>query len=170
MAVLKEFRCLAHGEFESVKAICPHGCAERFVVREFRTAPAIKHGRTRRADWAINALAEDHGYTDINNSPSRTNSVAEFATRHGKIKANPHWLDIPHAEPGFSRNKDIPVPKVTAEQIGATSGLGFRGTPGMKPLYEHNKTRAVAYNQAHGTQEAGRFIETKKIYKSKDND
>jgi len=42
MAVIKEFRCFDHGEFEASHAICPHpGCDSRAVFREFRTAPTI---------------------------------------------------------------------------------------------------------------------------------
>jgi hypothetical protein len=42
MAVIKEFRCFDHGEFEASHAICPHpGCDSKAVFREFRTAPTI---------------------------------------------------------------------------------------------------------------------------------
>lgn len=113
MAVWKEFKCAAHGEFEGVEPICPHGCSARFVTREIRSAPGIRGDRTKAADWAINALAEDFGYTDIQNSPSRTNSVAEFATKNGKlIKAAPSWGEVQHAAPGWSQKgakAEVPI-------------------------------------------------------------
>ena len=42
MAVLKEWRCADHGEFDSTHPICPYsGCDSSFVLRELRTAPTI---------------------------------------------------------------------------------------------------------------------------------
>ena len=42
MAVLKEWRCFDHGEFDSTHPICPYsGCDSSAVLREFRTAPTI---------------------------------------------------------------------------------------------------------------------------------
>jgi len=75
------------------------------------------HG-TKRADWAINALAEDYGYTDINNSPSRGESVAQYAMKNRKVKDKPEWQPVPHADPGFSRDSKIAVPRVSATQFG----------------------------------------------------
>jgi hypothetical protein len=119
VAIWKEWRCAAHGDFEGYEGKCPHGCSERFVTREIRSAPGLKGDRTKAADWAINALAEDFGYTDINNSPSRGNSVAEYATAHGKkISARPTWGEVQHAQPGFSQDASIAVPTVTPQQFG----------------------------------------------------
>ena len=119
MAVMKEWRCAGHGEFESPKPVCPHGCTGRFITREIRSAPGLKGDRTKAADWAIGALAEDYGYSDIQNSPSQTNSVAEWQTKTGrKVSANPQWVEVAHAEPGFSRDKNIAVPTVNPQQFG----------------------------------------------------
>jgi hypothetical protein len=134
---IKEYRCEVHGEFDAVKPVCPSGCRGRFVTREIRTAPGIKSGATKRADWALNALAEDHGYTDMNNSPSRANSVAEWVTRSGrKIKPMVERVPVQHAEPGFSRMENPEIPKVAPAQFGmqaeaATSVMiaGRRGRP-----------------------------------------
>jgi hypothetical protein len=118
--IIKEWECAAHGPYEAPEPSCPHGCPERFQRRVILTAPGTRSDKTKRADWAINALAEDYGYTDINNSPSRANSVAEFAKKHDKLKdQKPEWQDVPHADPGFSRDKTITVPTVTAAQFGA---------------------------------------------------
>jgi len=118
MATLKEFCCAAHGPFESYTPSCPHGCPERYVKREIRTAPGLKSQGTKRADWAINALAEDYGYTDINNSPSRGDSVAQFAMKNAKVKDRPEWQPVKHADPGFSRDSTIAVPRVNAAEFG----------------------------------------------------
>lgn len=118
MAIMKEWRCAAHGEFEAPTPSCPQGCSARFVKREIRTAPGLHSDRTKRADWAINALAEDYGYRDIQNSPSRTGSVAEYATKNRKVKVRPEWIEVPHAAPGFAYDKSIAVPKVNPQQHG----------------------------------------------------
>ena len=87
--------------------------------REIRTAPGLKGDRTKAADWAVNALAEDFGYSDIQNSPSQTNSVAEWQTKTGRtVSSKPQWIEVPHAAPGFSRDASIAVPKVNAQQFG----------------------------------------------------
>lgn len=124
MAVMKEWRCAAHGPFESPTQSCPHGCSPSFVRREIRTVPGHVGTKTKRADWAINALAEDFGYSDIQGSPSRTNSIAEYATKNRKVKATPEWAEVPHAEPGFSRDPNIAVPKVNPQQFGMAPETG----------------------------------------------
>jgi hypothetical protein len=141
-----EFRCAAHGPFEShvkVNTRCPQGCPPRFVKMEFRTPPSIMGTRTKRADAAIGALASDYGFSDIQGSPSRANSVAEYATRHGKVPAKPHWGDVPHAEPGFSRDKKIPVPTVNAQQYGTVP------TTGAQALLAGRKGRGIPTSVVH---------------------
>ena len=98
MAVLKEFRCKAHGAFEEfVKNDetpgCPKGCSPRFVVREIRTAPAIRGVATGRMDNLQKELAHDFGLSDMKAGRDDGKSVMEnlrsgtdFSTR---------WVDVP---------------------------------------------------------------------------
>lgn len=65
MAVIKEYRCLAHGAFESDKEVCPHGCET--VVREFRSAPGTRSDKTKSSDKTLEALASRFGLTDMSN-------------------------------------------------------------------------------------------------------
>ena len=64
---LKEYRCLAHGEFESraIKAHCPHGCTT--VVQEFRTPPMISTNRsqTQMQDNLQQMLASRYNLSDL---------------------------------------------------------------------------------------------------------
>jgi hypothetical protein len=65
MAVVKEFRCLAHGPFEATKAVCPYGCDT--VTREFRTPVGFASDRTKSIDRTVEGLARAHNLSDINN-------------------------------------------------------------------------------------------------------
>jgi hypothetical protein len=62
MSVLKEWRCIEHGEFESSHPICPaSGCESKGVAREFRTAPTIGSSFRKRFDAGIRRTSEMMG-------------------------------------------------------------------------------------------------------------
>jgi hypothetical protein len=62
VAIIKEFACLEHGPFEGSHPICPeYGCASTHVTQEFRTAPKIRHGITRRTDAGLRTSSEMYG-------------------------------------------------------------------------------------------------------------
>lgn len=66
MTIKKEWLCMAHGKFESAKAVCPRGCTT--VERRFFTPTSIKtSGRTNNIDKTLQMLADDYKLTDINN-------------------------------------------------------------------------------------------------------
>lgn len=115
MAVLKEFRCAAHGEFESTEPVCPHGCPKRFVVQEFRSAPAVHDGTTAYTDQTLRGLADSVGLTDMSN---RNGSVMMSQRARQGPDFTPRWVDIPHASPGWSRREGERSPVVTPEQVG----------------------------------------------------
>jgi hypothetical protein len=59
VAVIKEFSCIEHGEFESSHPICPNfGCNSKFVERVFLTAPGIGTAGRKRFDAGIRQSAE----------------------------------------------------------------------------------------------------------------
>lgn len=98
MAVIKEWRCLAHGPFENAKGVCEHGCTT--VIREFRTAPGLKSVKTKRSDNALERMAARYGLTDM--SASKTGSVAgdRIAKQRGfgQVAGQdfaPHWGELP---------------------------------------------------------------------------
>lgn len=121
MAILKEFRCAAHGEFESTEHACPQGCPARFVVQEFRTAPHFHNGRTANIDRTLDGLAESVGLTDMSN---RNGSVmnSQRARQGDGPDFSPKWLDIPHATPGWSRRGET-SPVVGVDSIGQAGDL-----------------------------------------------
>lgn len=88
MAVVKEFRCLAHGPFDAREARCPHGCTT--VLREFRTAPGGRSARTKAADGALEHLAKRFGLSDMSN---RSGSVG--GSRRQRPDFSPVWGDMP---------------------------------------------------------------------------
>lgn len=98
--ILREWRCAAHGEFSNRSGRCPRGCSKRFVVQEFRTAPAIKHGRTTGADRELNQLAASYGMTDIHNGADGE-SVMQMMRK--KPTHAPTWGTVEHAAPGWSQ-------------------------------------------------------------------
>lgn len=98
--ILKEWRCAAHGEFENASGKCPAGCSKRFVTQEFRTAPAIKHGRTSTADGLVGALAKDFGLSDI---AIAREGESVMQNLRKKATDRPLWGDVPHNDPGWSQ-------------------------------------------------------------------
>jgi hypothetical protein len=66
MAVLKEWRCATHGEFEGSHPICPHQpCRSESVVQEFRTPPKIGTQMSRRHALGLQRTADLYGLTDL---------------------------------------------------------------------------------------------------------
>ena len=79
MAIMKEWRCLIHGEFDGTHPICPGPrCASKVVVQEFRTAPGAKSARTKFTDAGLRKSADMYG---INNFKSAKPGEVSFAGR-----------------------------------------------------------------------------------------
>lgn len=78
MAILKEFCCAAHGDFDAYVetssdpdstdplAPCPHGCGSGMVQRVFRTPPAFQSSHYNGTNRTIEALMREQGITDVN--------------------------------------------------------------------------------------------------------
>jgi hypothetical protein len=104
MGVLKEFRCAAHGAFESDEAECPYGCSDRFVTQEFRTAPRHMSRGTKINDGLMRGLADDYRLPDIK-SEDNGQSVMQNLRRNPSHM--PTWGKVDHAAPGFSERGDV---------------------------------------------------------------
>lgn len=61
--VVKEWKCDAHGYFESDEPICPQGCDT--VSRVFLTPVNVKSDRTKNSDKTLSQLASDFAMSDI---------------------------------------------------------------------------------------------------------
>lgn len=115
MAVTKQWRCAAHGEFEGPDGACPAGCPAAFVKQEIRTAPAFRRsapgGGSRMAfiDGTLRQIADDFKLPDLKADPKANVSVIEAVRKSNNVEA-PRWMDIPHASPGFSRSGEKAPP------------------------------------------------------------
>ena len=85
MAILKEYRCAKHGDFESRYSVCPHGCLD--VERIHTKAPAVVGRRTRNIDATLEQIARDGGYTDLSNK--RGSLAASLAPPEKPVTIHP---------------------------------------------------------------------------------
>jgi hypothetical protein len=128
MAIVKEYRCAAHGPFESTRPKCKYGCSPRFVTQEFRTAPAIKSAGTKHLDREIGNLARDYKLTDIRNGEDGE-SVMQTLRKNPQFA--PTWGEVKHAKPGFSQRPGEQAPVFSPASMGATPTGALQQ---MKPL------------------------------------
>lgn len=131
MAIMKEWACKAHGEFDSTEAKCPHGC-HGTVIRVFLTAPGINTGMVGRVDKTLGKFAKDYGLGDVSNrNGSVANSVnvqsadrfrrrpeeydveSGFRDKEHKKRADPtpYWLDLGDHEAHKERQVNSFVPQ-----------------------------------------------------------
>jgi hypothetical protein len=86
--IIKEYLCLAHGDFEAGEPKCPCGCeGDMMVQRVFRTAPSIQTQGYRNTNATFESLAREHGLSDMDNSDGGGMRLADAATRHRLAKA-----------------------------------------------------------------------------------
>ena len=112
MAVLKDYRCLAHGVFESKTAVCPHGCTT--VVPMFLKAPGGRSDKTKASDRALEHLAKRYGLDDMSN---RNGSVGN--SRKHPSGMEPRWGEIPDGKlDGITAPLNAGIPDIE-KQLGA---------------------------------------------------
>lgn len=130
MAIKREFRCLAHGNFESDSESpeCPHGCDT--VERIFLTPPGLASARTANIDRTLDSLARSHGMTDISNRGGRAakGQSAAQARQNAELNAfirqkyGDGWGNIPK---GGTLN--VQTGKVDGEGPGVAAALQSYG-------------------------------------------
>jgi hypothetical protein len=129
MAPLKEYRCAAHGPFEARKPKCPSGCSARFVVQEFRTAPAVRSAATKQSDRELRNLAGSYKMSDIP-------SVAEGESVMGELRKNPKyaptWGHVEHNAPGWSQREGEKAKTFSPASMGAQPAQMIQQ---LKPLF-----------------------------------
>lgn len=139
MAVLREWRCVAHNhEFESTdeRPGCPFGCSAKFVVLEFRTPPSIRHSGTTTTDILQNKLAADYGLTNMRNDRDAS-VMASTPVGSGGVKHNwaPHQL--PKWSPGLFPVQDGWAQRAEAAPVYNHEQAGLKGTNmPVKPLLD----------------------------------
>ena len=155
MAIVKEWRCRAHGDFENASGKCPSGCPKSFVVQEIRTAPAYRRpGKMRWVDNQMRGIARDAGLTDMRSDGKAGISVlaadqrrkqvaAENQSRRdgSDVKTYPHWVDVKHAAPGFSQRKEQ-APVVSNATFGTrhANAVPYGKIPAPRPMFVKRDT------------------------------
>jgi hypothetical protein len=145
MAILKEYVCAAHGEFEAFEPVCPNGCAGRFVRREIRTAPAIRSVRTGNADAISRQLADDFGLTDLSNKDGDSvmqNLRKKDWTRVKKGEIAPSaWVGgVPHASDGWAERGEK-APTFNPATVGLQADAAMRARDGRTTVQTVVDTR-----------------------------
>lgn len=153
MAVLKEWACLAHGAFESAEQKCPHGCSVRFVKREFRTAPSIRHRGTSNRDALAQQLANDYGLTNLANEGGQASVMQSLRKKNwadykrGGV-APSAWAEVPHNEPGWAQEREEKPKCFKPEQMGLKSGAALKQGALPKPrpvIVKDSKGQPLSY-------------------------
>lgn len=67
MPVLHDYRCKAHGIFESMTGGCPYGCVVDFVEKVFLKAPGVMSRSTKATDKSLGSLAADYTMSNMTN-------------------------------------------------------------------------------------------------------
>ena len=156
MAVKKEYRCPAHGLFESTKPICPSGCT--VAERAFITPPGFKSARTRNLDSTVRQIAQDHGLTDMNNhggttaariaSPEEKRAIEFNAAIRKKYPSL--WGSVPSGgvyKVGMGPTNENRGPGA----VGATAALGAPPENAMEPVREFvQQPHAYVYKRDPG--------------------
>ncbi len=81
--VIKEWKCAAHGYFESAESTCPHGCTT--TQRVFLTPPAHTSDKTKGADAHLRKIAAEFGLTDMRSA--REGESARIQTKQQRDAA-----------------------------------------------------------------------------------
>ena len=114
MAVLKDYCCPKHGEFESREAKCPMKGCETDVYVLFKKAPSFKSDKTKSTDKNLKQLAIEYDMTDIK------------STREGEHQTGymPFFIEGPQRD----SRKDIFGLIAEANKPARTSDIGAEAT------------------------------------------
>jgi hypothetical protein len=134
VAILKEYVCAGHGEFEAFEPVCPQGCSGRFVRREIRTAPAIRHNGTRNADNISRQLADDFNLTDLSSKDgdsvmSNLRKKDWTRVKRGEIAPSAWVGGVPHASEGWAERGEK-APTFNPATVGLQADAAMRATDG----------------------------------------
>ncbi len=89
MGILNDYKCPAHGYFESTKAVCPHGCTDVQVV--FLQPVGMIGDRTKGSDKTLNQLALDFKMGDIKSVKEGEAQPPRFAKETPQNPFAPRW-------------------------------------------------------------------------------
>ena len=87
MSVLNDYKCPAHGYFESREPVCPHGCTDVQVV--FLQPVGTVSNRTKGSDKTLKQLALDFNMSDIKSKKEGEAQPPRFAKPENPFA--PRW-------------------------------------------------------------------------------
>jgi len=89
MGILHDYKCPAHGYFESTEAVCPHGCTDVQVV--FLQPVATMSDRTKGSDKTLKQLALDFKMSDVKSVKEGEAQPPRFANKPPDNPFAPRW-------------------------------------------------------------------------------
>lgn len=85
---------MVHGGFDGAEQRCPSGCGESMVVRAFRTPVGIGSATLKNTNRTLQALADDHGLTDMHQRDGTGMRRADAAT-HARLREAAEQMTAP---------------------------------------------------------------------------
>lgn len=143
MSVLKEYRCLAHGNFESAEETpeCPYGCD--VVERIFLTPVAFRSARTTSIDNTLQGLATSHRLTDMGERAMRRKALQSEQSQQRFVEfcerryGGHTWGAVPEGGTYNVQTAKVegsgPGAMAAVQAAGATGGINMAET---KPILE----------------------------------
>jgi hypothetical protein len=129
MAVYHDYKCPAHGFFESNKPECPHGCTAD-VQMVFLQPVGMKSDRTKHADTTLKDLANDYGMSDIKSA--RQGDHQNHALLQNKQAAQPqNPFGVQWGNPSQLSNYNLT--SIRGETVGGLSAARESGIALRKP-------------------------------------
>ena len=93
MAVLHDYKCLAHGYFEAWEPRCPKGCDGEAVVKVFLQPVGLKSDSTKHADSTLRGLANEYGMSDIKSTREGEAQPPRFGPQRQQNPFGVQWGD-----------------------------------------------------------------------------
>lgn len=87
MAVINDYKCPAHGYFESREPVCPHGCTDVQLV--FLQPVGVTSERTKGSDKTMKQLAMDFKMSDVKSVKEGEAQPPRFANKENPFA--PRW-------------------------------------------------------------------------------
>jgi len=139
MGVLHDYKCAAHGRFESRDGKCPHGCSKRFIKIEFNQSAGIIGAKTKATDTNMRLLANDFKLPDISNKDGES-VMSQLKKRKYTKDRQPEtvFVEVPGTKErqGWTQREGEDAPKFDIRSTGALPGVALKeGTlPRIRPL------------------------------------
>lgn len=145
MAIVKEWICMAHGDFDGPSAVtgasppCPHGCDASMVERVFRTPPALQSASFKGINRTMQTLAREHGLSNIENAAAIRNGIG-----------------MRRASPDTHRRLNTATEMI----IGKARAAGLQGTDASAYFKPLSHLAAVGGGAPPSLRKSGTFSET----------